>query len=85
MTTREDVLKALDSEAAYQLDRWGPDAHNRSFDEWVMYISQYAQEAQTLTTHGAEAEAKNHIRKVASMCFHFMMQEGAPQREGFER
>ncbi len=75
------ILHALDIEQRYQIDRWGDRAHERSFDEWIMYIAQYAAEA--LTTHGDEEEAKNHIRKVALMCFHLMRQYGVNNRSGY--
>ena len=89
MTTRtppvsiEQILDALDSEERYQISRWGDRAHDRSFDEWIMYIATYAAEAQSLTTHGHEEEAKDHIRKVASMCVHLMTQYGVNNRSGF--
>lgn len=85
MASRSEILKALDGEEAYQLDRWGADAHERTCDEWIMYISQYAQEAMALTVHGDEETARHQIRKVASMCFNCMEQHGVPQRKGYER
>ena len=91
-TTREEILKALDGEEAYQLDRWADvqavkdrHPHDRSLDEWIMYINRYADMATAQTVHGQEEEALNVVRKVASLCFNCMRQYGAPQREGFER
>lgn len=91
MTTRKsDVYAALESERAYQDDRFGgPDtthsAIDRSLDEFILYIQQYAAEAGGLTTHGAEAEALNFVRKVGALCVGCMEKHGAPQRVGFER
>ena len=92
LTTREDILKALDGEEEYQLDRWGEhDAskdrgpHDRSQDEWIMYVARYAQIATEQTVSGDEEGALHTIRKVASLCFNCMYQYGAPQREGYEK
>ena len=87
---RSEVYKAFDSERDYQDDRfqeavYGRDAIDRTLDEFILYIMQYAQEASALTTHGDESEALNFVRKVGALCVGCMEQHGAPQREGFER
>jgi hypothetical protein len=92
MTTREEILKALDGEEEYQLDRWtdhqavkGRSPHDRTLDEWILYISRYAQQAIEQTVTGDEEAALHTVRKVASLAFNCMYQYGAPQREGHER
>ena len=86
MTVRSEVYAALDSERDYQDHRW---AHldrtpiDRTLDEFILYIRQYADEASALTTHGDEAEALNSVRKVGALCVGCMEKHGAPRREGF--
>ena len=90
VTARSAVYRALDSERAYQdskfenqEDRGG--AIDRSLDEFILYIKQYADEAGALTTHENEEEALNFVRKVGALCVGCMERHGAPQREGFDR
>ena len=90
MTERSEVYRAFDSERAYQNDRfqaaiYGRDAIDRTLDEFILYIMQYAQEAGALTTHGDEDEALHFVRKVGALCVGCMEKHGAPQREGYER
>ncbi len=95
MVERSEAYKAIDSERDYQGRRWaGYKAHDgsvrtdpidRSLDEFILYIKQYADEAGALTTHGDEREALTFVRKVAALCVGCMEKHGAPQREGFER
>ena len=87
MTPRDEVYRALDSERAYQDDKFGDgrDATDRSLDEFILYIKQYADEAGALTTHENEEEALNFVRKVGALCVGCMERCGAPQREGFIR
>lgn len=89
MTKRSEVYTALDSERAYQNDRfqetvYGRDAIDRTLDEFILYIIQYAQEAGMLTTHGDESEALHFVRKVGALCVGCMETHGAPHRPGFE-
>ena len=88
MTTREEVYVALDSERDYQdshfsVERTDREATDRSLDEFILYIQQYAAEAGALTTHEDEEEALNFIRKIGGMCVGCMERHGAPRREGF--
>lgn len=90
---RRYAFDAINSERAYQDKRWaGYEEHNgnvrtdpidRSLDEFILYIKQYADEAGHLTTHGDEAEALNFVRKVGALCIGCMEKHGAPRREGF--
>ncbi len=85
---RRYAFDAINSERAYQDDRFGGqpggrDAIDRSLDEFILYIRQYADEASALTTHGDEAEALNFVRKVGALCVGCMEKHGAPRREGF--
>lgn len=93
MTPRLEVIKALDSERDYQDDLFKEEdgggrlrhATDRTLDEFILYINQYAAEAAQLTTHGNEPEALNFVLKIGGMCVGCMERHGAPQREGFER
>jgi len=87
---RELAYTALDSERDYQDDKFpaGQERHSaidRSLDEFILYIQQYAAEAGALTSHGDEDEALNFVRKVGALCVGCMETHGAPQRLGFER
>lgn len=87
MTTRIEVYKALDSERAYQNMSFQENYHtatDRTLDEFILYIQQYAQEAGALTTHGDEKEALHFVRKVGALCVGCMEKHGAPHRPGFE-
>lgn len=83
---RVAAFEALDSERDYQDDRWAHlprQAIDRSLDEFILYIQQYASEAGALSTHGDEAEALDFVRKVGALCVGCMETHGAPRREGF--
>jgi hypothetical protein len=92
MTGRRDVYLAIDSERNYQerlftTEKKQPDgsysyhmATDRSLDEFILYIQQYAAEAAFLTTHGNEVEALNFVRKIAGLCTGCMERHGAPLR-----
>lgn len=86
LTSRGDVYDALESERDYQDDKFsGRDrsAIDRTLDEFILYIRQYADEACRLTTHGDETEALHFVRKVGALCVGCMERHGAPRREGF--
>ncbi len=91
-TPRSEVYAALDSERAYQDERWAGyrgldgvhvNAIDRTLDEFILYVEQYAWEARTLSVHGEEEEALEFIRKVGALCVGCMEKHGAPKREGF--
>ncbi len=87
--TREEVFLALNSEREYQdwlfdglrHNRQARSAIDRTLDEFILYIVQYAQEAAALTTHGDETEALHFIRKVGALTVGCMEAHGAPHRE----
>lgn len=88
MIDRNKVYRAIDSERDYQdsrftIERTGRSAIDRSLDEFILYIQQYAAEAGALTTHENEEEALHFVRKVAALCVGCMEEHGAPRREGF--
>lgn len=78
-----EALDAVDSELAYQLDKLGPEGHDRSIDEWCLYIRDYAEEAAHQATRGDEGGAVHTIRKVATMALVALADNDAPRREGF--
>ena len=86
MTPRQAAYAAINSERDYQDDLWTDmdrTAIDRSLDEFILYIKQYADEAGALTTHGDETEALHFVRKVGALCIGCMEKHGAPRREGF--
>ncbi len=82
---RLDAFDAINSERDYQDNLWTDRgaAIDRSLDEFILYIKQYADEAGALTTHADEEEALNFVRKVGALCIGCMEKHGAPRREGF--
>ena len=93
MASRADVYSTLDSERDYQDSKFKNivyphtgerrTATDRSLDEFILYIQQYAQEAGALTTHEKEEEALHFVRKVGALCVGCMERHGAPRRYGF--
>ncbi len=89
--SRKKVYDALDSERDYQDSKFSmrefperdKDVIDRTLDEFILYIQQYAAEAGALTTHEDEDEALNFVRKVGALCVACMEKHGAPRREGF--
>lgn len=79
---RQEVYAAIDSERAYQQQRWshvvtrGQEPGERSLDEWVNFIEEYTQHL----IDADESERLDAIRKVAGLCVAAMEQHGAPHR-----
>ncbi len=82
MANRDEVYVALDSERDYQEYVFSEESYHtdRTLDEFILYIQQYAAEAGALTTHGDEKEALNVVRKVGALCVGCMEKHGAPLR-----
>ena len=90
--TRQDVYTAIDSERDYQDSRWGEklsgerpapedEGGNRSLDEFILYIQNYAQDLGAFASTSSDWSQKLHkIRKVAGLCVAAMEQHGAPHR-----
>ncbi len=80
--TREQVYQRIDTERAYQADKWGDPPH--TIDEFALYIAEYTAQlvhvAGTTADHDAKLDA---VRKVAALGVACMEQHGAPHREGF--
>jgi hypothetical protein len=89
--TREAVYSIIDGERNYQDSRWGttassgrPGAGERSIDEFILYISGYANDAVNVASHFGDPQKKlDAVRKVAALCVACMEQHGAPRRDGF--
>ena len=82
---RRNAYRAIDSERDYQdhkfsVERTDREATDRSLDEFILYIQQYAAEAGALTTHEDEDEALEFVRKIGALCVGCMEQNGAPLR-----
>ena len=76
---------AVYSEMDYQMVRWletmtGRHPHDRSIDEWYLYIQQYVAEGVAQTTHGDEQGSVETLRKVATMALIALAQNGSPHR-----
>lgn len=90
MPSRHEVFDAIDSERAYQDNKWNPTTTTtggtHSFSEWIAYMEDYLAEAKHILARNAEQEASPvvaHImRKVTTMGVAAMEQLGAPRREG---
>ena len=85
-TERRSAFDAINSERDYQdaiFNEADRGATDRTLDEFILYIKQYADEAGCLTTHGQEEAALNFVRKVGALCIGCMERHGAPRREGF--
>ena len=91
-TPRAKVYSAIDGERAYQDDRWANykgldgvhvNAIDRTIDEFILYIQEYAQDAARLSVHGNETEALHFVRKVGALCIGCMEKHGAPRRKGY--
>lgn len=79
------AIGAVYSEMDYQMVRWlesvtGRHPHDRSIDEWYLYIEQYAREGAAQTTYGDEQGAVDTLRKVAAMAMIALAQNGSPHR-----
>jgi len=90
--TRQDVYAAIDSERDYQDSRWGSklsgeraapegEGGNRSLDEFILYIQNYAANLGAFASTSSDWQEKLHkVRKVAGLCVAAMEQHGAPHR-----
>jgi len=93
MSTRKQVYKAIDSERAYQDQRWNESTTTtegkHTVTEWLVYIQDYAAEALHIVSREADPAASEKalhiIRKVGGMAVACMEQQGAPVRRGFEQ
>lgn len=91
MTDRADVYEALDSERAYQNQRWNPrttaSGGVHELEAWVTYMEDYLAEAKHILSREdyatAYAKALPILRKVTALGVAAMEQHGAPRREGF--
>ena len=92
-TIRQLVYDAIDSERAYQATRWNAKTTTTSgqhtVDEFVLYMIDYIEEARKQLSRNASPLAQqlalDTVRKVTAMGVACMEQNGAPQREGYER
>ena len=94
-TNREQVYQAIDSERAYQNNRWGDtpsevSGHNpHSVTEWLTYMRHYVEEGLKIATMSSKRDdptdrkALEFARKVAALGVVCMEQHGAPRREGY--
>lgn len=90
-TLRKQAYAALDSERAYQDFKWGQSASsggpgngNRTLDEFILYISGYADELKRIGSTESDPRKKlDFVRKVGGLAVACMEQHGAPRREGF--
>jgi len=87
-TTREQVYQAIDSERAYQEQRWhGDDQEGQaghSLEAWLVYIKDYTEEAlHTLSRESyktANDKAIDSLRKIAGLAVAAMEEHGTITR-----
>ena len=85
---RKSAYRAIDGERDYQDDRWGhsassgdPGDGDRTIDEYILYIGEYARQMQVLGGMSDDPNAKlDAVRKVAALGVACMEQHGAPTR-----
>ena len=93
MTPRSKVYDAIDGEREYQAARWNEKTTEtngmHTVDEFVLYMIDYINEARSQLSRNYSPRAQRlalaTVRKVAAMGVACMEQNGAPQREGYER
>ena len=85
--SRVAVYAAIDSERAYQNERWGLVTHTVA--EYILYMEVYLTEAKQRAGTRDQSVAINHkdtmdfIRKVTALGVVCMEDNGAPHREGY--
>lgn len=86
MATRDEVYAALDSERAYQDDKWGGRPHDdqEGIGNFLVYIRRYLRKAEDALTDASDNEQAMHaIRKVTALGVVAMEVHGAPRRKGY--
>ena len=84
--SRRDVYKAIDSERAYQNEKWDRD---HTVTEYILYMEHYLEEARKrastkdLKVPIHHNDVMDFIRKVTALGVVCMEQNGAPHREGY--
>ena len=84
ISTRQEVYAALDSERAYQDEKWG--GHLHEAESWVLFIEHYAMFARIKACTLDFADPENlrayldDIRKLTTLGVACMEQHGAPLR-----
>lgn len=86
--TRKGVYEALDSERAYQKVKWPDPLHEaHSFEEWIVYIETYLNDAKTRLSKGATSGTEDTIndifRKVTAMGVAALEHHGVQRREEY--
>ena len=80
------IVEAVKEEWQYQDVLWNPaEDHQHSITEWLVYLEDYIQEAKHICSRKpdpvASVEASHIIRKLATMCFRCMEQNGIEHRD----
>jgi hypothetical protein len=87
--TRAQVYIALDSERAYQAERWNRDTtstagEHESLADWIMFMENYLHEAKNIMSRQPEPDATKKalhtLRKVTALGVAAMESLGAPVR-----
>ncbi len=87
-STRNAVYAAIDTERAYQDQKWNPETTTsnglHSPAEWLVYIEDYVTEAKHIASReadpGANIKVMEIMRKIAGMAVSAMEQNGALSR-----
>lgn len=87
--SRQEVFAAINSERDYQDWKWTPEVTandgQHSFEEWLMYILDYADEARHILSRKTKKEIDETVpdimRKIGALAVAAMEQHGAPLRQ----
>lgn len=84
--TRSEVYDAIDSERAYQDDKWPIDqGYAMQVGEHILLMAEYIDQARSLWSAESDdcpdPQALHAIRKVAGIAVRCMEQHGAPLRD----
>lgn len=82
MTSRTEVYAAIDSERAYQIDRFNDKPHE--LDSFLVYMQHYLTIAIGHVTNG-NPSGLDDVRKIIALGVACMEQHGAPYRAGYNR
>lgn len=88
---RSKVYEALDSERAYQMDRWNEhtttSGGHHSLEEWLLYMRKYMEKAEAVLTEKprqvANPEATEILRKVTALGVAALEEHGCDRRAGY--
>lgn len=87
--TEEQVFELIKGERAYQDSKWNPSTTtsngDHSWEEWIMYMEHYINLSKvalsTKPKQEADLIAADNVRKITTLGFAAMQNNGAPARK----